>query len=373
MLLLHLSDLHLTRYGEPRKWTQLEGEQENWALLHSWHGWRIEGIRDRKGRPDRLRLVDPAGIVHTTKKWPTRKEDKLIAALLSVAMKRQATSSEELIRTQPTRDDLSSLLRIDPNNTNLRFLQLVHDVLPLNPAIVVITGDITDNGLGYGLVKHYLQPWIEKKRLMVVPGNHDTYEMFPGKGRKARLEAKLERYQGFAEAVDMAPEKSGAYLRWVDDIAFVGLSSCKPPLTPLSASGEVSSVQLKYLRELSQDSAFKSARQRVCLMHHHVLRMPLEFGKRGPIEVGLRLRNAKEVMSACTNAQIDLILHGHRHHGYLVKLPGHPMVVSSPSSTWGCQSTELRYVWTMDLSQRVPFPEIHRFTMDQASPLTEDY
>lgn len=372
MLLLHLSDLHLTRYGETRKWTQLEGEQEGWDLLHSWHSWRIEGIRDRKGRPDRLRLVDPGGVVHTTKKWPSRKEDKLIAALLSVAMKRQATSSDELIRQRPNRDDLSSLLRVDPNNTNLRFLQIVEDVLPIEPAIVVVTGDVTDNGLGYGLVKHYLEPWIAKKRLLVVPGNHDTYEMFPGKGRRARLEAKLGRYQSFAEGVDMAAEDNGAYLRWVDDVAFVGLSSCKPPLTLLSASGEVSSSQLKYLRSLAENSAFMAARQRVCLMHHHVLRMPLEFGKRGPIEVGLRLRNAKNVMAACTEAKIDLILHGHRHHGYLVKMPGHPTVVSSPSSTLGCKSTEMRYVWTMDLGQRVPFPEVHRFTMDRASPQEED-
>ena len=372
MLLLHLSDLHLSRYGENRKWQPLENSDEPWELQHSWQGWRIEGCKDRKNRPFRLRLIDPAGIVHHEKKWPQKGDDKVIAALLGLAMKRHATSADELIRVRPGSSDLASLLRVDPHNSNLRFMQLVEQVLPLQPEIIALTGDITDNGLGYNLVEHYLRPWIEQKRLLAVPGNHDTYEMFPGRGRKARLDAKMDRYRAFAQAVDMVPGQAGAWARFVGDFAFVGLSSCKPPVTPLSASGEVTSEQLAWMIELASSPRFRDARQRIVLMHHHLLRMPFEFSKGSPIEVGLRLRNAKEVMNACTEASIDVILHGHRHHGYSVKLPGHPLVVSSPSSTLGCKFTGLRYVWTLRLDEANPFPVVNRFTAERAPTLDEE-
>jgi Icc protein len=367
MRLLHLSDLHLTRYGEGRRWKQsTQTDDEDWELQHSWRRWRIEGRRDKKKRPERLRLLDPAGMIHGARKW-TQRDDKTISSLLARAMERQATSAEELAKNQPTREDLASLLRVNPNNTNLRFLEIVQQVLPLEPELVAITGDLTDNGFGYQLVEHYFAPWIKKERLIVVPGNHDTYEMFPGKFRKARLEAKLQRYQQFAEAIDMAPEGCGAFARRIGDLAFVGLSSCKPPRTLLSASGEVTNEQLRWMESLVEDPDFRDARLRICLLHHHLLRMPFEFGKGSSMEVGLRLRNAREVMAACINARIDIILNGHKHHGYMVKMPGHPTVVSSPSSTLGCKSTDMRYVWMMDLAAKHPHPVAHRFTTDRAT------
>jgi hypothetical protein len=109
---------------------------------------------------------------------------------------------------------------------------------------------------------------------------------------------------------------------------------------------------------------------RVALVHHHLLRMPLELGKRSPIEVGLRLRNASEVMDACKRAGIDILFHGHRHHGYTVQLPGHPMVISSPSSTLGCKSTDLQYVWLIDLDAARPFP-LHFEISGAPNPLLE--
>lgn len=92
--------------------------------------------------------------------------------------------------------------------------------------------------------------------------------------------------------------------------------------------------------------------------------MPFELGRRAPIEVGMRLRNAPEVMQTCSDAGIDIMLNGHRHHGYMVQLPGHPMVVSSPSSTLGCKSSDRRYVWLLDLAERHPYPVMHVFSDD---------
>ena len=102
-----------------------------------WQRWAIEGLRDRKGRPDKLRLVDPEGVVHRVKSWP-RNEDKLIGALLSTAMKRHQTSTERLVERRPDPEELSAMLRVDPANTNLRFLRVIDDLWALGPELVLL-------------------------------------------------------------------------------------------------------------------------------------------------------------------------------------------------------------------------------------------
>jgi hypothetical protein len=186
-------------------------------------------------------------------------------------------------------------------------LEIVQQVLPLEPELVAITGDLTDNGFGYQLVEHYFAPWIKKERLIVVPGNHDTYEMFPGKFRKARLEAKLQRYQQFAEAIDMAPEGCGAFARRIGDLAFVGLSSCKPPRTLLSASGEVTNEQLRWMESLVEDPDFRDARAA------HLSFAPSSFAN--AVRVRQRqLDGGRSAAAQCTRGDGRLYQRPHRHH-----------------------------------------------------------
>lgn len=360
MNLLHISDFHLSRYGESGAWTHRDrdGKDEHWEMVHTWHRWQIEGLRDKRGRHDKLRLVDPEGVIHKSKKWP-KKDDKVISNLLAMAMKRHQTSAERLIKNRPTTEDLNAMIHVDPLNTNLRFLKLVDEVNALGPELLLITGDITDNGFGYGLVRHYFANWIEGQRLFAVPGNHDTYDMIPRLGRKARTAAKERRYLEFAAGIGLEPEANGAYLRHYKDLAIVGLDSCDMPRTPLSASGEVSKEQLDWLHDLARSPDFSGASLRIALVHHHLLRIPLAVGKRSPMEAGMRLRNAVEVMHSCMDSHLDMLFHGHRHHGYMVQLPGRPTVISAPSSTLGCKSTDRVYGWRMNLEEINPFPMVH--------------
>ena len=362
MLLLHLSDFHLSRYGEAGTWSQRDrDEDDDWELIHKWHRWQIEGKRDRKGRPDHLRLVDPEGVVHKVKNWPGRRDDRVVSSLLNTAMKRHETSAERLIKSRPGPEDLAAMLKLDPYNTNLRFLLLVDRLQAMGPEVLLLTGDITDNGFGYGLVLHYLKPWVEGRRLFVVPGNHDTYDMMPRIGRRARTEAKGVRYAEFAATVGMEFNSAGAYVRRLGDFAVVGLNSCDMPRTPLSASGAVSREQLAWLHRLGKDVGFQRARGRLGLVHHHLLRIPFAIGKRSPVEVGMRLRNATEVVRTCARAGLNVLFNGHRHHGYVVQLPGRPMVISAPSSTLGCKSTVNQiYGWRLDLEHKTPFPILER-------------
>ncbi len=362
MKLLHLSDLHLSRFGESGSWTQRnEKDLDRWETVKAWQNWQIEGRLDKKGRPDKLRLVDPEGVVHKMKSWSKKKEkeEKICAALLAQAMKRHQTSAVRLVRGRPEEEDLEAMLGVDPYNTNLRFLKMLDDVHRLAPDLLLITGDITDKGFGYGLVLHYLKPWIDAGRLISVPGNHDSYDMLPRLGRKARTATRAESYRDFACKIGLEPDASGAFLRRVGDIAVVGLNSCLMPKTPLSASGAVSKEQLAWLSALSENPDFTEARLRIGMLHHHLIRMPFDVGKRSPFDVGMRLRNAERVVEACTDAKIDILCNGHRHHGYMVQLPGRPMILSSPSSTLGCKSTGRTYAWGMDLDSKQPFPMIN--------------
>ncbi len=359
MIVLHLSDLHLTRYGETYMWTRRDQDEGRlWTPIHTWRRWQVEGARDRKGRPEDLRLVDPEGIVHKSRSWPSRRDDRAISDLLATAMKRHETSAEKLIEDPPPEEDLEPLLRLDPDNTNLLFLRLVKRVERISPDVIFITGDITDNGFGYRLVHHYLKPWIKRGRLLVVPGNHDTYDMIPRMGRGRRSEIKENSYIAFAEGIGMEPNKAGLYNKLLADLAVVGINSCMMPRVPLSASGEVSSEQLNWIRELGKDATFRAARLKVALVHHHILTMPHKVRGRSPIEAGMRLRNAVETMETLSEAGFDFILHGHRHCGYVVKLPGMPMVVASPSSSLGCELYGRPYMWQLDFSRQQPFPEL---------------
>jgi 3',5'-cyclic AMP phosphodiesterase CpdA len=369
MRVLHLSDLHLSRFGESVRWTPT-GDEDDAEVLHVWRSWRIEGLRSTKRRrPDKLRLVDPQGVIHKVRGWPKR-DDRAIQALLSLAMERHRTSAHRLIRHHPSAEDLQALLQLDPVNTNLRFLQMLQQVLPLDPDVILLTGDITDNGFGYRLVTHYLAPWVERGRLLAVPGNHDTYEMFPGRGRQDRRQVKEQRYGRFAEKLGLVPGETGAWLRRIEDVVFVGLDSCNPPRTLLSASGAVTTEQLAWLQQQIEHPVYREARLRVGLVHHHLLRMPFAVGKRNPIEMTMRLRNAAEVMEACRRARVDILYNGHRHHGYLVQLPAHPTVISSPSSTRGCKFAKSDYVWLSHLGGAHPHTEMHPFEGYRADAAT---
>jgi 3',5'-cyclic-AMP phosphodiesterase len=360
MLLLHLSDLHLSRYGESGSWSERKIEDDElWKPLQIWNRWRVEGCSDRKERPLKLRLVDPEGVVHKVKRWSPKTEEKIVSQMLARAMKRYQTSTERLMQNRPDPQELEEMLRMDPKNTNLRFLKIVEDVRKLHPDVILISGDLTDKGFGYELLLHYFGPWIEAKHLFVVPGNHDVYEMMPRLGRMARAAAKVRRYLEFAERVGLAPNQSGAYVRRLGDVAVVGINSCGASKMPLTAGGAVTREQLAWLGELGRDAAFAGARLRIGLVHHHFLRMPFAVGKRMPFEVGMRLRNAVEVLEICEEAHMDILFNGHRHHGYAVQLPGRPLVISAPSSTLGCKSTGQTYAWLIDLDDPHPRPKLH--------------
>ena len=72
----------------------------------------------------------------------------------------------------------------------------------------------------------------------------------------------------FAAEIGLAPEEHGAWVRRLGDIALVGLDSCTPPRTLLSASGMVTQPQLDCGPADSAGTVADRPRKGFCLSCH---------------------------------------------------------------------------------------------------------
>src|SRR5579871_4877755 len=337
-VLAHLSDLHVSRFGghvTSLASRRLHGRRakrgDGWTPVEELDGWRVEQ-RERA-----LRLVDSDGVVHGADK--AKGADATgVSALIAVARERQRTEHRRLAASLPSDEERERLLEKDPHNTNLLFCRAAARLRADAPDWVLITGDLTDDGVGYDLILAALEPWVKTRRLLAVPGNHDLYDSPPlFVPAHARRPASLKRELWAAFALRLGLPPGGAWVHELgDQIRVCGLDSCNPARTPLSASGAVTDEALAFL-----DSALKGTPAdgvRIAMLHHHVVNLPFRPTGWAPWQLGIRLRNAGPVYQFLVEHQFTLVMNGHRHVGYRYH-PNHaPLFVSAPSATLGCRS-----------------------------------
>jgi len=184
---------------------------------------------------------------------------------------------------------------------------LVRHLVALQPDLVVITGDLTAQALDseFALARAQLQPVIDAVPLFVIPGNHDLYT--PGAQRTDRI------------ARHFGPElhRDGALHRLdLGEITVLGLDPNRP--TWFTASGVVPAHQLAALGDALADPALAD-RFVVLALHYPIV------GPRGEVYDNRRhgLRNARDLLAVLEAAPTrpQMVLHGHRHHGYRATLP----------------------------------------------------
>jgi 3',5'-cyclic AMP phosphodiesterase CpdA len=354
MVIAHLSDLHVSRFGEHvtslrtrglHGWRQRRGER--WELVEEVQAaWRIER------RLRELRLVDDGGIVHARKRIEPTGEVELRRALAELASERLIADQRRLAAELPDLATVEALLREDPTNTNLLFCRAAYCVRQDQPDWVLVSGDVTDDGVGYELVLAALAPFVERGRLLAVPGNHDVYDspplVVPRHARTGRR-IKRERWAAFAARLGLPPD--GAWVRTLDDGAILcGLDSCVPARTPFSASGAVTTESLATIEAALAEVPPEACR--LAMLHHHVVNLPLRAGGWAPWQLGMRLRNAKEVYDFLQRHQFRGVLNGHRHVGYRYHPSHAPLFVSAPSTTLGCRSrvVDRPYYWRIEVT-----------------------
>jgi 3',5'-cyclic AMP phosphodiesterase CpdA len=356
VLIAHISDLHVSRFGEHVSNLRARGthgrvapRNQTWQPVEDLDGWRIEQ------RASALRLIDDQGAVHAHEREGAADPLKTRRAFAQRAQARLRTDHVRLARAFPSLEETERLLADDPGNTNLRFCRAAHHLRADRPDWVVITGDLTDDGDGYSLILAALAPFVERGRVLAIPGNHDIYDSprfaVPAHARK-RMSEKRILWEAFAPALGLPP--GGVWVRELGDGVFAcGLDSCVPPRTPMSASGEVDAAQLRALEGALGDLPREA--RKLALLHHHVVNLPMRSIGFSPWQLGMRLRNARTVFDFFRRLRFHAVLNGHRHVGYRYHPSHAPLFVSAPSTTLGCRSgaAPRPYYWRIELDGRL--------------------
>lgn len=181
----------------------------------------------------------------------------------------------------------------------------------------VLTGDLTNLSLPeeFEAVKAWLEAFDTSDKLSVIPGNHDAYVSISherGLGKWQPYMQSCHQGQEIRDKLDIAADTSFPYLRLVDKVAIIGLSSAVP-MPPLIAAGKLGNKQLQALREILE-YCNRQGLFRLILIHHPPLIEKHHYFH------GLRDVNSfHEVMK---NKGAELVLHGHNHRHQLHYISG---------------------------------------------------
>jgi 3',5'-cyclic AMP phosphodiesterase CpdA len=163
----------------------------------------------------------------------------------------------------------------------------IREINGMKPDIVVITGDLTWNGLleEYGLAKEYLDK-LECKRLIVGGGNHDY------------------KLTGFLLLNKFFPRPE---VLVTDNAVICYISTSRPDRDV----GEVGHRQLLWLRETMKKYKTKF---KVVAMHHHLVPIP-DTGTAQNL-----VMDAGDVLKVLIESGVNLVLCGHKHRPWKTRI-----------------------------------------------------
>ena len=168
------------------------------------------------------------------------------------------------------------------------FDQLVEEINNLEPDAIVITGDLTDEGLlsQFERARFEIQRFKCNNRI-VLAGNHDY------------------RHTGYLLFKKFFHTKQVYELK--DDVVIVTIGTARPDRD----EGEVGYRQNKWMSSVLSryDSKIK-----IIAMHHHLIGIP-DTGTDKII-----ILDAGDTLLACMQAKVDLVLCGHKHRPWIWKL-----------------------------------------------------
>ena len=181
-----------------------------------------------------------------------------------------------------------------------------------NVSFVFISGDLTTNGLLSEYQMAHQKVAEITHRCIIVPGNHDErnlgYKLFP---------------EFFGE---------GSFIHTIDDINFVGLSSSEPD----KDDGRLGRERHKLIEEAVRMKKTLT----IVGFHHHLIPVPNSGREKNIIE------DAGETLDIILKNQIPLVLMGHRHVPYGVKLHNTLLV---NAGTFSCTRTRAHFGNTFNI------------------------
>jgi len=373
-VIAHASDLHASDFGDTfhdvrrvvkRSARVADVDPARWEVYWQESGWRV--LHKKGARRAKIQLVDPDGYSHPL---PAKKDalgdPKLLGrsggAGLSDPVDRAAAYAcrVEARRARSlaglSQGALDILADGTPNNVNVRLMRAARE-LPDDIDLVVLTGDLTDDGGGYEAITAAFERF--KGRVLAVPGNHDRY-LFPMASSlrpKLTHAQKAERWRAFAASLGLELAPCGAWMKTYPDrdVAIIGLDSCaRGQRRFYRHNGALGEEQLAWLRETGKTPAWTSAKHRLVLLHHHVVPLPHGVGKKAPSEIGMRLDDGNAAAEVFDDIGVTAVLHGHRHVSEQRRPAGsHFTIFAAPSFTLGCKSGDDPSYWRIELGDRM--------------------
>lgn len=163
------------------------------------------------------------------------------------------------------------------------FMKAAAEINELQPDMIILTGDITNNGYyaEFEQATRYLSMF--EAPLFAVPGNHDSRNL---------------GYQSFEELVGERSWK----LTLGDEFTVIGLDSSSPD----ESRGHIGKPQHMWL-EHQLDECVINDKFSIVALHHHVISIP-QTGRERNV-----LSDAGDILKTLTTHEVDLILSGHKH------------------------------------------------------------
>lgn len=180
----------------------------------------------------------------------------------------------------------------------------IAEINSAEPDLVVIAGDITDEGYPdqYPVAKAGFAA-LRCQNVVMVPGNHD---------------ARNVGYLGFEDTFGGRDTRARFELAGLE-VAVVAVDSSKPDLD----TGEIGREHYGWIHE----GFAGPADLRVFVCHHHLLPIPGTGRERNQV------LDAGDVLSVLRQAEVDVVLAGHRHVPYVWPVGGMLLIHSGTVST----------------------------------------
>ena len=167
-------------------------------------------------------------------------------------------------------------------------LKAINKVNDFNPNLVIVTGDITNNGYyaEFERAAEYLD--LIESPLLVVPGNHDA------------------RHIGNECFEELIKKRCGTLDVKTPEISAIGLDSSEPDLD----YGKIGRTQQASMeRELKR--AEKNNLYKIIALHHHIIPVPKTGRERNV------LTDAGDILKSIIDGDADIVLSGHKHVPYV--------------------------------------------------------
>ncbi|AXV38469.1 MAG: metallophosphoesterase [Methanobacteriaceae archaeon] len=171
-------------------------------------------------------------------------------------------------------------------------LEAIERINKINPDVVIVTGDVTENGyhMEFELAEEFLR--MIESPMMIVPGNHDA------------------RHVGNESFQEIIHRRYGTLNLKNNDIKVIGMDSSEPDLNYGKIGRSQQGRMEKELKKAKKKNLYK-----IIALHHHIIPVPKTGRERNV------LTDAGDILKSVIDGKADIVLSGHKHvpHVWLVE------------------------------------------------------